>query len=286
VSGLALRCEGLSHTYSVDGNDVVALDHVSLEVAAGETLALLGPSGSGKSTLLTLLAGLLKPTKGRLLVGPHDVHGMTERQLLGMRAGDIGVILQNPGRNLLPYATTEANVRFTQLAVRRVAATRRPRALLERLELGHVARQPAGTLSGGEQQRLAVAVSLANGPGLLLADEPTSQLDAANRDHVLNLLRAANRDFGTTLVVVTHDPQVAAALDRTVRLRDGMIRSDQHTRSDVLVVGDDGTIRLPPVALGVLPPGTEIQALPRAGGVDLRPVGELPSSSPGATSVR
>jgi len=276
VSGLALRCEGLSHTYSVDGNDVVALDDVSLEVAGGETLALLGPSGSGKSTLLTLLAGLLKPTKGRLLVGPHDVHGMTERQLLGMRASDIGVILQNPGRNLLPYASTEANVRFTQLAVRRAAAALKPRALLERLELGQVARQPAGTLSGGEQQRLAVAVSLANGPGLLLADEPTSQLDATNRDHVLDLLRAANRDFGTTLIVVTHDPQVAAALDRTVRLRDGSIRSDQHTRSDVLVVADDGTIRLPPVALGVLPPGTEIQALPRAGGVDLRRVGELP----------
>jgi putative ABC transport system ATP-binding protein len=273
MSGLALRCEGLSHSYSVDGSDVVALDDVSLEVGGGQTLALLGPSGSGKSTLLTLLAGLLKPTAGRLLVGPHDVHGMTERQLLGMRATDVGVILQNPGRNLLPYASAEANVRFAQLAVRRVPAALRPRALLERLELAPVAKQPAGTLSGGEQQRLAVAVSLANGPGLLLADEPTSQLDAANRAHVLDLLRVANRDFGTTLVVVTHDPQVAAALDRTVRLRDGTVRFDQHTRSEILVIADDGTVRLPRAALGILPPGTEVQALPRAGGVELRRVG-------------
>lgn len=276
MSGLRLRCEALHHRYAVEGNDVVALDDFSLEVGPGECLALLGPSGSGKSTLLTLLAGLLKPTAGRVLVGPHDVHGMTEAQLLGMRARDVGVILQNPGRNLLPYASAEANVRFAQLAARsrRKAAELRPRALLERLDLGRVARQPAGQLSGGEQQRLAVAVSLANGPGLLLADEPTSQLDGVNRDHVLDLLKAANSDFGTTLVVVTHDATVGEALDRTVVLRDGRIRSDEYTHSDVVVVDDSGSVRLPPAVRALLPPGTSVQAIPRTTGVELRRVGD------------
>ncbi len=233
MSGLAVRAERLRHVYAVDGRDVLALDEVSLDVSPGETVALLGPSGSGKSTLLMLLAGLQKPTAGRLQVGPHEVHRMTERQLLAMRASDVGVVLQVPGRNLLPYAGAVANVRFAQLAARRhapVSALLDPVALLSRLGLGSVSGQPARSLSGGEQQRLALAVGLANGPGLLLADEPTSQLDMANRDQVLELLRSANAEFATTLVVVTHDPAVGAALGRTVSLRDGQVRSDTAGR--------------------------------------------------------
>jgi putative ABC transport system ATP-binding protein len=228
ISGLQVRCESVTHSYHVEGSDVVALDDVDLEVAAGASLALLGPSGSGKSTLLTLLAGLLRPTGGRVLVGRHDVHGMTERQLLGMRSSDVAVVLQNPGRNLLPYASAVENVLFAQLASRQRRRTpaRTPLELLERLGLGPVAGTRAGLLSGGEQQRLALAVALANGPGLLLADEPTSQLDVANRDQVVGLFKAANADLGTTLVVVTHDPEVGAVLGRTVSLRDGRIRTD------------------------------------------------------------
>jgi putative ABC transport system ATP-binding protein len=228
VSGLRVRCEQVTHAYHVEGSDVLALDGVDLEVEAGETVGLLGPSGSGKSTLLTLLAGLQRPTNGRVLVGRYDVHGMSERQLLGMRSADVAVVLQNPGRNLLPYASAEENVLFAQLASRQRRRTppSTPTTLLERLGLGPMAGARAGLLSGGEQQRLALAVALANGPGLMLADEPTSQLDAANRDQVLELFRLANVDLGTTLVVVTHDPEVGTVLGRTVSLRDGRVRSD------------------------------------------------------------
>lgn len=228
MTGLRVRCEDVSHTYAVEDDQVLALDHVDLDVAAGEAVALLGPSGSGKSTLLTLLAGLLRPTEGRVQVGQYDVHGMTERQLLEMRSAEVAVVLQNPGRNLLPYASAAENVLFAQLAStqRRRRPPTTPATLLERLGLAPLAAARAGLLSGGEQQRLALAVALANGPGLLLADEPTSQLDAANRDQVLELFTAANADFGTTLVVVTHDPEVGRALGRTVSLRDGRVRGD------------------------------------------------------------
>jgi len=226
--GLSVRCESVTHAYAAEGDAVLALDGVDLEIGAGETVALLGPSGSGKSTLLALLAGLLRPTAGRLCVGSHDVHRMTERELLGMRSLDVGIVLQNPGRNLLAYASALDNVAFAQLAgrQRRRSPSRSAMALLETLGLAAVAGARAGLLSGGEQQRLALAVGLANGAGLLLADEPTSQLDGANRDSVVSLFQAANVEFGTTLVVVTHDPEIGRALDRTVGLRDGRVRTD------------------------------------------------------------
>ena len=235
MTGLTVRCESVTHAYSVEDDEVRALDDVNLEVDAGEAVALLGPSGSGKSTLLTLLAGLLRPTRGRLRVGSHDVHGMSERQLLAMRAADVAVVLQNAGRNLLPYATATQNVAFAQLASRQRRRTPRlgPAALLAGLGLAPVAGARAGLLSGGEQQRLALAVALANGPALLLADEPTSQLDSANRDQVIELFKTANTELGTTLVVVSHDAEVGRALGRTVTLRDGRIRTDSARELDL-----------------------------------------------------
>jgi ABC-type lipoprotein export system ATPase subunit len=222
VTGLDVRVEALEMVYEVDGEQVRALRGVDLEIAAGSSVALLGPSGSGKSSLLTLLAGLQKPTSGRVLIGGQDVSAMSERALLVLRAREVGVVVQGPARNLLPYANAEDNVRFAQRAVPRDRRDRlRPPAeLLEQLGLGHVRRSRLGALSGGEQQRLSLAVGLAGAPGLLLADEPTSQLDAVNRAHVVEMLITAAAG-GTTIVVVTHDEHIASQVDRAMYLRDG-----------------------------------------------------------------
>ena len=224
MTGIDVRLEALEMVYEVDGEQVHALRGIDLEIGAGESVALLGPSGSGKSSLLTLLAGLQRPTSGRALVGGYDVTAMTERALLALRARDVGVVVQGPARNLLPYANAEDNVRFAQRAVPRDrrGRLRSPVELLDSLGLGHVRRSRLGALSGGEQQRLSLAVGLAGAPGLLLADEPTSQLDAVNRAHVVDMLIAA-ASAGTTIVVVTHDEHIAEQVDRSIHLRDGQV---------------------------------------------------------------
>jgi ABC-type lipoprotein export system ATPase subunit len=216
-----IRVEALEMVYEVDGEQVHALRGVDLEVAAGESVALLGPSGSGKSSMLTLLAGLQRPTSGRALLGGQDVTAMTERQLLALRARHVGVVVQGPARNLLAYANAEDNVRFAQRAARG-RSMRPPAELLASLGLSHVRRSRLGALSGGEQQRLSLAVGLAGAPDVLLADEPTSQLDAENRGHVVDMLVSAAAG-GTTIVIVTHDEHLAAQVDRAIYLRDGEV---------------------------------------------------------------
>ena len=225
MTGVAVTVEAVEMVYPLDDQQVVALDGVDLHVEAGQTVALLGPSGSGKSTLLTLLAGLHRPTAGRILVGTHDLGKMSERELLALRAGHIGVVMQGPARNLLAYADADANIGFAQRAVPRGRRhlLSRPSQLLDALGLGHVRSSPLAALSGGEQQRLSLAVGLAAAPQLLLADEPTSQLDNASRLGVLAVLEAA-AEQGTTIVVVTHDEDVAAHLQRTVVLHDGRVQ--------------------------------------------------------------
>lgn len=259
--GLAVRSDGLVHIYRVEGNDVVALRGVDLDVEAGERVALLGPSGSGKSTLLNLIGGLLRPSAGRLLVGSHDVGKMTERQLLGMRASSVGMVLQGAARNLLPFATAEENVRFAQRAARkdRGKDVPGPRQLLESLELGDLAGARLSSLSGGEQQRVAVAVGVANGPGVLLADEPTSQLDAPARAQVLDLLTRVNERFGTTVVLVTHDPEVGLHLGRTVTMRGGRVGTEGRRGEQFSVVDKDGSVHLPEELLDEWPPGTLVR---------------------------
>jgi ABC-type lipoprotein export system ATPase subunit len=184
------------------------------------------------------------------------------------------VILQNPARNLLPYETALGNVMFSQQPTRRRPAVKRSRsmALLESVGLTSRVHHRAGRLSGGEQQRLAVAVALANGPRLLLADEPTSQLDRASSDAVVDLIRGANHDLGTTVVLVTHDPEVGAALQRTVTIRDGRVGAEGRAGEEYLVVGRDGTVQLPEDLLEVLPPGSLAEAHRTERGIELRRV--------------
>jgi ABC-type lipoprotein export system ATPase subunit len=275
MTGIMVRCDGLVQVYGTPGQEVTALRGVDLTVAEAETVALLGPSGAGKSTLLSLFAGLLRPTAGIVEVCSRRLSDLTPKSAAEMRLRDVGVVMQNPGRNLLPYETAIGNLLIAQAPTRRSWAAKRRRsvALLDSVGLANLARRPAGRLSGGEQQRLAVAVALANGPRLLLADEPTSQLDHGSAAAVIDLIRTANQDLGTTVVVVTHDQAVGSALGRTVTIRDGRVGTEGHAGEDLLVVSRDGSVQLPTEVLeAALPPGSLARAIPTAEGVELRRV--------------
>ncbi|MDX6285650.1 MAG: lipoprotein-releasing system ATP-binding protein [Frankiales bacterium] len=220
--GLPIQCRGVGHVYAGSLDETPALSDVNIDLRAGSVVALTGPSGSGKSTLLYALAGLLRPTHGEIRVGEHDVTAMSERELLTMRRTGVAVLAQGPGANLLPYLSPIENVTFAYDAGPR----KQPLdalALLDDVGVGARATAQVGTLSGGEQQRLAVATTLATQPSVLLVDEPTSQLDTNNRDRVIDLLLAANKRTGMTIVIVTHDPRVAERVDVEVQLRDGSV---------------------------------------------------------------
>jgi putative ABC transport system ATP-binding protein len=269
LSGVDVHCERVVHLYQTPNGAVVSLRGVDLDVARGEAVALLGPSGSGKSTLLSLLAGLIKPTAGRVLVGELDMGTLASAELVALRSGIVGIALQDAARNLLPYATAEQNVEFAQRR-RRI----RPRQLLEQLGIGALASKRVSELGGGEQQRIALAVAVASEPRLLLLDEPTSQLDSGERDRVIDLIRLLNYEVGMTLIAVTHDPEVAAAMPRTVTIRDGRVGSEGRRGEDYAVVSRDGTIQLPPDILQQLPPGTLVKLTRHPGGVDLHNSGD------------
>ncbi len=269
--GLDIHFEGVVHLYPSDEGDVVALRGVDLDVEAGEEFALLGPSGSGKSTVLALLAGLHRPSAGRIRLGEYDLGRLSNRQLLRLRAAEVSLVLQDPARNLLPYATAAQNVEFSQRGAR--ARGHRPPwgavELLEQLGMGQLAHRTVATLSGGEQQRVAIATGVAPAPRLLLVDEPTSQLDTQNRDQVIALLRDINQRLGATVVSVTHDPAVGAAMPRTVTIRDGRIGAEGRRGQEFAVVGKDGSVQLPPDVLDLMPPGTLVRVRRHATGVDL-----------------
>jgi putative ABC transport system ATP-binding protein len=268
-----LAGDGLFHLYLLEGREVVALQGVDFGVDWGEMVALLGPSGSGKSTMLAILGGLERPSAGRVVLDGIDVTRLSEAQLTLLRRRRLGFVWQGAARNLLPYATAAENLDLPMVLAGLPAARRRRRAsvLLEAVDLGAQRGKPIRALSGGEQQRLAVAVALANNPPLLLADEPTSQLDRANVRRVVELLKEARDDLGTTVVVVTHDAEVAAAMDRTVTIRDGRVSAEGRGGAEYAVVGPTGSLHLPAQALDVLPPGARVVVEVEGGQVVLRP---------------
>jgi ABC-type lipoprotein export system ATPase subunit len=255
-----LACEGLFHLYMLEGREVVALQGVDFGVDWGEMVALLGPSGSGKSTMLAILGGLERPSAGRVVLDGIDVSRLSEAQLTVLRRRRLGFVWQGAARNLLPHASAWENLDLPMVLAGLPAGRRRRRAkvLLDAVDLGAQRGKPIRALSGGEQQRLAVAVALANNPPLLLADEPTSQLDRANVRRVVELLKEAREDLGTTVVVVTHDAEVAAAMDRTVTIRDGRVSAEGRGGAEYAVVGPTGSLHLPAHALEVLPPGSRV----------------------------
>jgi ABC-type lipoprotein export system ATPase subunit len=264
--GVRVLCEGVVHIYPGSGeglDDVVALRGIDLDVDPGEFVALLGPSGSGKSTVLGLLAGMLRPSAGRVLIGQHDVGRMRPRPLARLRGSVVALVLQNPSRNLLAYATVRQNIAFAA-----GPSGPSPDAMLETLGLTALGDRVTGELSGGEQQCVAIAAALSSGAQLVLADEPTSQLDAVSREQVMELLVQAHAEFGCTLVLVTHDPSVAARSPRTITIRDGRVGSEGVHGREYAVVGRDGSLQLPPELLDEFPPGTLLEL--RRDGADVR----------------
>ncbi len=220
-----IRVRGLSMRLASGGRGVDVLTDVSLDVPAGQFLAIAGPSGSGKSTLLGLIAGLDQPTAGRIEVAGVDITALDEDALARFRRDHVGYVFQS--FHLLPTLTAQENVAVPLELAGEAGAAARAAALLAEVGLADRAHHYPVQLSGGEQQRVAVARAMARRPALLLADEPTGNLDSATGKQIIELLVGMNRRLGSTLVLVTHDTALAAHADRVVTLRDGRIVSDE-----------------------------------------------------------
>lgn len=279
-AGLSVRCRGVVHLYrTFEGHDVVALQGVDLDVEAGERIAFLGPSGSGKSTLLTLLGGIQRPSAGKIILGDDEISRMTEKALTRLRARRVSTMVQGATRNLLPYATARQNLTFAKLAMRPDDRrnARDERELLSRMGLEDQAHQVVSTMSGGQRQRLALCCAALSNPQLLLADEPTSQLGHADRDEVLELIHGLGDYYGTTILIVTHQPDVADTFPRTIRMLGGRVGSEGRDGAEYVVVGQDGVVHLPAEVAQRWPPGTLVRVEPeRRDRVLLtRPEGEL-----------
>jgi ABC-type lipoprotein export system ATPase subunit len=220
-----IHCDGLVKIYKAADLEVFALQGLDLHVEAGELMAIIGNSGSGKSTLLNMLGGLDRPSAGSLIVDGKDLLKFSERDLVRYKRESVGFVWQNNARNLIPYLTALENV---ELPILLTGYRKRIRALelLEAVGLSHRAHNKLHQLSGGEQQRVAIAIALANHPKLLLADEPTGSVDSKMSDQILDLFRTLNRTIGITIVIVTHDPMLARKVDRVVAIRDGKISSE------------------------------------------------------------
>jgi len=237
-------CDNVVRIYQVEEIEVQALQGLDLLVNKGEMIAIVGASGSGKSTLLNVLSGLDVPTAGQARVGDWDLLRMTAAQRLAYRRSVVGFIWQQTSRNLLPYLSAAENVQLPMAfaGVRANTRKRRTNELLETMGIAEKAGRRPGELSGGEQQRVAIAVSLANRPDVLFADEPTGELDTATGEEVFGALRAANANFGTTVVIVTHDADVSGQVQRTVAIRDGRTSSEVVRRTEVDEFGGSNVI--------------------------------------------
>jgi len=260
--GAQIACDNLVKIYKVADLEVVALQGLDLLVDPAEMIAIVGASGSGKSTLLSILGGLDVPSAGRAIVAGHDLTAMGRRERTKYRRRVIGFVWQQTARNLLPYLTAVENVELPMILDGQAGRTRRDRAdeLLGLVGLGQRAGHRPDRLSGGEQQRVAIAVALANQPEVLLADEPTGELDTDTSGEVFELLRHVNRETGTTIVIVTHDPLVSEQVQRTVAIRDGRTSSETLRRTSL---SDDGDHEVIAEEFAVLDRAGRLQ-LPRA----------------------
>lgn len=239
-----ILCDNLVRIFKGDGIEVVALQGLDLFVRRGELLAVVGASGSGKSTLLNILSGLDIPSAGIARVAGSDLLTMSGRDRVAYRRHTVGFLFQQATSNLLPYLNALENI---QLPMALAGAPRRTRAeraqaLLEVLGIPQVGQRSLPELSGGQQQRVALAVALANGPRVLLADEPTGELDHQSSEEVFGAIQAANAEFGTTVVVVTHDPLVSEHVQRTVGIRDGRTSSEVLRRTAIDEHGSESVI--------------------------------------------
>jgi peptide/nickel transport system ATP-binding protein len=227
-----ISCAGLVKIFQVADLEIVALQGLDLEVQRGEILALVGPSGSGKSTLLSAIGGLDRPSAGKLIVDGQPLLKLSQPELTTYRREQVGFVWQQTTRNLLPYLTARENIELLMTLAGRSRRERRAWSseLLEAVGMSEYAHQKTPRLSGGQQQRVAIACALANRPAMLLGDEPTGEVDWDTAQRILELLRSLRERYGITIVMVTHDPRVAAQADRVVAIRDGLTSSETvHT---------------------------------------------------------
>ncbi|MDF2646418.1 MAG: transporter related protein [Paenibacillus sp.] len=225
-----ITCEGLVKIYKTDEIEVVALQGLNIQIDAGELMAIIGNSGSGKSTLLNILGGLDRPSAGQVKVGDWDLLKITDKQLVDYKRHTVGFIWQNNARNLVSYLTALENVEMPMM----LSGNYDPvyaKQLLEWVGLSHRLNNKLQELSGGEQQRVAIAISLANRPRLLLADEPTGSVDTKTADMILSIFQRLNKELGVTIVIVTHDMSMAGKVGRVVAIRDGMTSSEFIARN-------------------------------------------------------
>jgi len=246
-----VNCDNLIKIYKVDDLEVVALQGLDLAVERGEMIALVGASGSGKTTLMNILGGLDTPSAGRCAVADYDLARLNEEQRTRYRNVVVGYLWQQSGRNLLPDLTLAANVDLPQMlnGASLARSARHTRELLKMVGLADMASKRPFQLSGGEQQRGAIAVALANSPELLLADEPTGELDSLTAQELISVLRQINTELGQTIILVTHDAAVATRVDRTLAIRDGRTSTETIRRSPAQ-----------PVELQAAHPGTAVPA--------------------------
>jgi ABC-type lipoprotein export system ATPase subunit len=281
LGGVEVHLSGVVHLYSSAEGDVVALRGVDLDIDTGESVALLGPSGAGKSTVLGLLAGEFAPSAGSVRIGEYDVGRLGAEVLSRLRSRDISLVVQDAAANLLPYATAFENVWFAQHGARRRGSPpdRSATELLELFGVGALADRRTAEMSVGERQRAALVVGVAVLPRLLLIDEPTSQLTGEERDEVIDTILTMQGEIGATVIVVTHDAEVANRFERTVTIRDGRVGAEGRSGVEYAVVGRDGSLHLPPEVLDLLPPDSLVRVIRLDNGVELRRADEQDSNN-------
>ena len=239
-------CDNLVKIYKVADIEVVALQGLDLTVEKGELMAIIGSSGSGKSTLLNILGGLDRPSAGKVFVNDMDLLKLTDKQLVKYKRETVGFVWQNNARNLIPYLTALENVELPMFLTGR-AKRQRALELLDMVGLSHRKNNKLEQLSGGEQQRVAIAIALANNPSLLLADEPTGAVDSKTASNILDVFRDINTALGVTVIIVTHDRQIANKVDRVVAIRDGrtsseFVRRKSYAEELAEISNDIGTV--------------------------------------------
>jgi putative ABC transport system ATP-binding protein len=266
-----IECRQVVKAYSVSGHEIVALRGIDFEMERGEMVAIIGPSGAGKSSLLNLLGGLDTPTAGQLIVDGQNLLALKGRHLTRYRLQQVGFIWQAVERNLFAHRSALRNVTLPMMLAGAPfwERTKRAKELLEAVGMSEHARKHPAQLSGGQQQRVAIAIALANQPKVLLADEPTGALDRQNARQVMSLIGELRERFNLSVLMVTHDMEVARYADRILTLRDGALGQDlTHSDADDLLIDAEGKVQLPQQAR------TKLNVAPRFA-VEIRPEGVL-----------
>lgn len=277
-----VECENLIRIYKIADVEAVALQGVDLAIEQGEMLALVGASGSGKSTLLNILGGLDAPSAGSMRVGSYDLTRMTWRDQMMYRRQQVGFVWQQTARNLVPYLTAQENVELPMAlnGVRTAERRKRAQMLLDQVGLADRFDHRPEQLSGGQQQRVAIAIAMANQPGLMLADEPTGQIDAEAADSIFDAMKQINEAYQVTIIIVTHDVTVATRVNRVLGMRDGRIisevlrRESQGEGQEFAVLDRGGRLQLPDDFLEKLGMDRRVQVEMRENHVEVYAEGE------------